>query len=67
LSLAQPGVTSWRHDEFLAEIADMRDRPAEAADANLGEDKQYFVGRTCAPRRWRVIGRGDFGSFARYA
>ena len=45
----------------------MRHRAAEAAEAKLEDDKQYFEGRACAPRHWRVIGGGDFGGFADYA
>ena len=37
------------HDEFFAEIPDMRDRPAEAADAELEENEQDFERRAHAP------------------
>ena len=37
------------HDELLAEIPDMSDRPAEAGDAQLEEDKENFERRTCLP------------------
>ena len=34
------------HDEFVAKIADVSDRPAEAGDAELEEGKQNFERRT---------------------
>jgi hypothetical protein len=37
------------HDELVAEIPDMSDRPAEAGDAQSEEDKENFQSRTCLP------------------
>jgi hypothetical protein len=36
-------------DELLPEIPDVSDRPAEAGEAQLEEDKENFKRRTCLP------------------
>ena len=47
------------HDELFAEIPDVSDRPAEAGDAQLEEDKENFERRTCLPVFSRGRVRGD--------
>src|ERR1019366_3265213 len=47
------------HDELVAEISDMSDRPAETSDAQLEEDKENFERRTCLPVFSRGRVRGD--------
>ena len=45
-AFVEPGAP---YDELLAEIAEMRDRPAEAREAQLQEDAQDFESRTTPP------------------